>query len=254
MGTTTYCSNCGRKSTGAFCRGCGAVLKSARCPECNVQLEPGTLYCSSCSHDLRIRRSSQLFWPLVAAAAGAGLVIIVAALRMGPPADANDQITLLPMPGATGAPPASPREAADQFFDRAMRAEESGDTTLARFASRMAIEAYRMLEVEDADTRFHIGLLSEITHDQEAVLAQADSIEIESPEHLFAPLLRAWVYEQRDDSADVHEAYRQFLDRYQSEMSVIRPEYEAHWPLVERFRDEARENGRRKRSEDSTSN
>jgi hypothetical protein len=243
MGTTTYCPNCGRKSGGTLCRGCGAVLRSTRCPECNVQLEPGMLYCSSCSHDLRTRRSSRLFWPLVATAAAAGIVIIVVALRMGPPSNANDQVTLLPMPGATDAPAASPREAADQFFDRAMRADASGDTTLARFAARMAIEAYRMLDVSDADTRLHIGLLSEITRDQEAVLAQADSIEMESPEHLFAPLLRAWVYEQRDDSAGIQAAYRQFQNRYQREMTMIRPEYEAHWPLVERFRDEARDNG-----------
>jgi len=243
MGTTSYCSNCGRESRGSFCRGCGAVLKSTRCPECNVQLEPGTLYCSSCSHDLRIKRSSRMFVPLVAAAAAAGIVIIIAALRMGPATDDSAGISLLPMPGPTTAPPGSPREAADQFFDRAMRAHENGDTVLATFAARMAIEAYGMLDAADADTRFHIGLLREITRDQEAVLAQADSIEIESPEHLFAPLLRAWVYQQRDDSESVQAAHRQFRDRYQREMTMIRSEYDAHWPLIERFRDEALAHG-----------
>ncbi|MEJ2238491.1 MAG: hypothetical protein P8X82_09365 [Gemmatimonadales bacterium] len=180
--------------------------------------------------------------PLVAAAAAAGLIIIVAALRMGPPTDPNAAISLLPMPGPTTGPPGSPREAADQFFDRAMRANENGDTVLATFAARMAIEAYGMLDAADADTRFHIGLLGEITRDQEAVLAQADSIEIESREHLFAPLLRAWVYEQREDSDAVQNAYRQFQNRYQREMTMIRPEYEAHWPLISAFRDEALKN------------
>lgn len=242
MGTTAYCSNCGRESRGSFCRGCGAVLKSGRCPECNVQLEPGTLYCSSCSHDLRIRRSSRMFLPLVAAAALAGIVTIVAALRMGPPNDANTGISLLPMPSPSTAPPASPREAADQFFDRAMRANENGDTALATFAARMAIEAYRMLDAADVDTRFHIGLLCEITREQEVVMAQADSIEIESPEHLFAPLLRARVYRQRNDSGRMQNVYRQFLNLYQREMTTIRSEYEAHWVLIRAFRDEALQN------------
>ncbi len=244
MGTTTSCANCGRESGGSFCRGCGAVLKAARCPECNVQLEPGTLYCSSCSHNLRIRRSSRLYWPLVAAAAATGLVIIVAALRMGPPTDRTANVSLLPLPRPTTTAPASPREAADQFFDRAMRAHEGGDTAVANFAARMAIEAYRMLEVSNVDTRFHIGLLCEITRDQQAILAQADSIEIESPEHLFAPLLRGWVYEQRGDSEGIQDAHSRFLNRYPGEMAMARPEYEAHWLLIEDFRDKALEEGR----------
>jgi hypothetical protein len=162
---------------------------------------------------------------------------------MGPPADPNANVSLLPLPRPTTTAPASPREAADQFFDRAMRAHGRGDTALATFAARMAVEAYRMLEISNVDTRFHIGLLCEITRDQEAMLAQADSIEIESPGHLFAPLLRGWVYEQRGDSKDIQDVYRRFLNRYPGEVAMARPEYEAHWLLIEGFRDTALEEG-----------
>jgi hypothetical protein len=103
----------------------------------------------------------------------------------------------------------------------------------------MALEAYAMLDDLDADARFHIGLLHQITGDHDAILAQADSIEAGTPNHLFSVMLRHRVHAGRGDSQNTQDAYRQFLVRYDGEMAQTRPEYQLHGPLIESFRVEA---------------
>jgi hypothetical protein len=240
MATTTRCSNCGRDASGNFCGSCGAALEGAPCPECNARLEPGALFCASCSHDLRVPRRSRMYWPLVAALAVAGIAVILVAVRMDPgPKSTHPTVPILPPRTAQTAQPLRPLQEADQFFDRAMRAYEGGDSAQARFAGRMALEAYASLNDLDADARFHVGLLHEITGDYDAMLAQADSIELTNPNHLFPPMLRHRVAVARGDYEGAQDAYRQFLARYDAEMAQKRPEYELHRNLIESFRREA---------------
>lgn len=240
MATTTRCSNCGRDASGNFCRSCGAALEGAPCPECNARLEPGALFCRSCSHDLRVPRRSRMYWPLITALAVAGLAVIIAALSMGPgPASTHPTVPILPPRAPETEQPLRPLQEAEQFFDRAMRAYEGGDSAQAHFAGGMALEAYAMLDDLDADARFHIGLLHEIDGDHNAILVQADSIELVSPNHLFSAILRHRVQSSIGDSAGTQEAYRQFLARYDSELAQMRPEYQLHRSLIEDFRVEA---------------
>ena len=237
---STTCSNCGHKASGNFCRSCGAALKGAPCPECNAQLKPGALYCHSCSHDLRARRSTKLYWLLITASAVTGVVLIVAALRMGSePISTHPTVPILPPRTAATAQPYRPLQEADQFFDRAMRAYESGDSAQAAFSGRIALEAYAMLDSLDPDARFHVGLLHQISGDYDAILAQADTIEIAFPTHLFAALLRYHVYRADGDSESIQEAVSQFLRRYDKEMAQARPEYALHENLIEGFKAEA---------------
>ena len=234
------CSNCGNEASGNFCRSCGAALKGAPCPECNAQLEPGALYCHSCSHDLRARRGTKLYWLLITASAVAGVVLIVAALRMGStPISTHPTVPILPPRTTATAQPYRPLQEADQFFDRAMRAYESGDSAQAAFSGRLALEAYAMLDSLDPDARFHVGLLHQISGDYDAILAQADTIELDTPTHLFALLLRDGVYLAREDVELAEDNYLRFLERYDSEIALGRPEYELHSTLLDTFRRKA---------------
>ena len=234
---STTCSNCGNEASGNFCRSCGAALQGAPCPECNAQLKPGALYCHSCSHDLRARRSSKLYWLLITASAVTGVVLIVVALRMGSePISTHPTVPILPPRTAATAQPYRPLQEADQFFDRAMRAYERGDSAQAAFTGRMALEAYASLDSLDADARFHVGLLHQIAGDYDAILAQADTIGLDTPTHLFAWLLRDRVYLARGDVELVEDNYLRFLERYDSEIALGRPEYELHSTLLDTFR------------------
>jgi tetratricopeptide (TPR) repeat protein len=181
-----------------------------------------------------------LYWLLITIAAVAGVMLIVAALRMGPgPISTHPTIPILPPRTAPTVQPYRPLQEADLFFDRAMRAYESGDSAQAAFAGRIALEAYAMLDGLDPDARFHIGLLHQISGDLNAMLAQADSIETTFPTHLFAALLRYRVYLADGDSEKAQAAVSQFTQRYDMEMAQARPEYELHENLIERFKADA---------------
>ena len=236
----TTCSNCGNEANGNFCRSCGAALKGAPCPECNAQLKPGALYCHSCSHDLRARHGARLYWLLITVSAVTGVVLIVAALRMGStPISTHPTVPILPPQTAATEQPYRPLQEADQFFDRAMRAHESSDSIQADFTGRMALEAYATLDSLDVDARFHVGLLHQIAGDYDAILAQADTIELATPTHLFALLLRERVYLALGNDALVAENYRLFLERYDGEITLGRPEYELHAMLLDGFKHKA---------------
>jgi hypothetical protein len=181
-----------------------------------------------------------MYWPLVTALTVTGIAVIVVALQMGPgPTSTHPTVPIVPPRTAATAQPLRPLQEAEQFYDRAMRAYESGDSAQATFAGRMALEAYANLSNLDADARFHIGLLHQITGNHNAILAQADSIEVATPNHLFSVMLRHRVHAGRGDSGGAQDAYKQFLVRYDDEMVQGRPEYQLHGPLIESFRIEA---------------
>jgi hypothetical protein len=120
-----------------------------------------------------------------------------------------------------------------------MRAAESGDSAQAAFSGRIALEAYATLESLDADARFHVGLLHELAGDYDAILAQADTIEADTPTHLFALLLHDRVYQARGNNELVAGNHLRFLELYDSEMALGRPEYGLHSTLLDTFKHEA---------------
>ncbi|UCD24437.1 MAG: hypothetical protein JSW51_00520 [Gemmatimonadota bacterium] len=124
-----------------------------------------------------------------------------------------------------------------------MRAHEGGDLAQAKFASRLALEAYASLDSLDADARFHIGLLHQIGGNQAAILAQADTIQQLVPTHLFALLLRDRVFAARGDDSLVADTYSRFLEHFAGEIALGRPEYEMHSALLNAFRRRALSTG-----------
>ncbi|NIR43248.1 MAG: hypothetical protein GWN99_17875, partial [Gemmatimonadetes bacterium] len=81
--------------------------------------------------------------------------------RDQPPAQPIDITDVGSGVGATAepTPPLTGRMAADQLFNQAMSAYESGDSILARQFIPTAISAYRSLDELDLDARYHIALL-----------------------------------------------------------------------------------------------
>ncbi|MEE8134667.1 MAG: hypothetical protein V3T56_06395 [Gemmatimonadales bacterium] len=135
----------------------------------------------------------------------------------------------------------TPREQADRLFDRTMREHEAGNADQVAFFAPMALQTYEMLGPLDNDARYHVGLINAIIGETEAALAQADSLEIETAGHLFAPMLRTGVYQALGQNAEgVQRSYAAFLEKYETEMARGRPEYQTHSSAVSNFLEEAR--------------
>jgi hypothetical protein len=240
----SYCPNCGEPASGNFCTGCGVALRGARCPKCSSQLPSGSKFCNNCGHALGAAEGTGSYTPVIVIAAAVVVLVAVVMVTVGPfgPKPPSSQTTPAIQevnPAVSSFPAGTPRGEADRYFDQAMRAYEGGDSTRATFAGGLALGAYAELPEQDADTRFHMGLLHQIRGDYDAILAQADSIEQSNPHHLFAFLLRHRVYTQRNDSQSVNDVYRDFLEAYDVEIATGKEEYLAHGRLIEEFRTEA---------------
>jgi hypothetical protein len=183
------------------------------------------------------------------ATVGAVVVLGVAALftigPFGPRARADrvaaglTQAPSAQAPAVSINPVGTPRSEADRLFDQAMRAHEGGDSMQAASVGSMAVGAYSRLPNQDADARFHVGLLHEITRNSDAILVQADSIALSSPSHLFTYLLRHRAHSLSGNSEAADDIYRGFLEVYDLEITTGRQEYEAHARLIETFRNRA---------------
>ena len=177
----------------------------------------------------------------VAAVVVLGVTALFTIGPFGPESRAGQVAPGLPQAPSTlpTLPAATPRSEADRFFDEAMRAHEAGDSTRAASVGSMAVGAYSRLQERDADARFHVGLLHEITRNYDAILAQADSIVLSHPNHLFTYLLRHRAHTWSGNSQAANDAYRGFLEVYDLEIATGRQEYEAHAGLIETFRNRA---------------
>jgi len=240
----SYCSNCGEPASGNFCTNCGVALRGARCPKCSNQLQSGSKFCNKCGHALGAKEGTGSYMPVIVTAAAIVVLVVVMMVTVGPfgpkaPASQAAPPAQEVNPAVSSFPVGTPRGEADRYFDQAMRAYEGGDSARAAFAGGLALGAYAELPEQDADTRFHMGLLHQIRGDYEAILVQADSIEQSNQNHLFAFLLRHRVYKQRSDSQSVNDIYREFLEAYDVEIATGKEEYLAHGRLIEEFRAEA---------------
>ena len=131
----------------------------------------------------------------------------------------------------------TPREQADRLFERIAQASEQGDTVRVAFFVPMALSAYSRLGQLDNDARYHFGFILLAAGNGAGALAQADSIALSAPKHLFSSILRQSVA----DDATALNAYSEFLENYDREMAAGRPEYLEHDRLIKAFRTEARE-------------
>ena len=138
--------------------------------------------------------------------------------------------------GRPGAPPdisqMSPRERFFRLHDRVMGAAQSGDTASANRFAPMAIAAYGMLDSVDIDARYHAGALYIQSGALPAALALADSIQTEAKDNLLGDLLRLEVAQARKDQAAESRFGKAFLDHYDAQLGLRRPEYEEHKAML----------------------
>lgn len=133
----------------------------------------------------------------------------------------------------------SPEERATRLFNRVMRLDQAGAADSVVFFVPMALQAYAMIPAQDADSRYHIGLIHLVGDDAAGALAQADTIHLFAPAHLFAFVLRGEVAKRAHDPAALQRAYADFRRHERDERARGRPEYQDHAAQLDAFSREA---------------
>jgi hypothetical protein len=254
------CPACGAPATGNFCSSCGAGLAPRDCTRCQAHLSPGARFCHRCGlaapgapADLAPTRE-RVAWRV----AGVLCVVLVGAIvfqvaRGAPRPVAPDMANAGAAAGQATSPDAaggaagpapdisqmSPRERFDRLFNRVMSAAEQGDSAqVARFTP-MALGAYAQLDSVDTDARYHAAVLRIQSGDLAGALALADTVQADSPGHLFGYLIRGGAAEARGDTAALARAERDFLAHYDAEMKAQRVEYLEHRAALDEFKRQA---------------
>jgi mono/diheme cytochrome c family protein len=129
----------------------------------------------------------------------------------------------------------SPREAADQLFNRVMMAREQGDLAEARRFAPMAVEAYGRVAALDDDAHYHLGQIHVTAGDLESARREIAILRQAAPDHLLALILTHDVAAQTDDPPAARRAAAAFATAYAAEIATKRPEYEAHRTTIEDF-------------------
>ncbi len=255
------CPACGAPATGNFCSSCGAGLAPRDCARCQAHLSPGARFCHRCGQaapgaapaDLTPNRE-RVAWRVAGVLCVVLVGTIVFKVARGAPAPVAPDMAnpgaassqTMSSAGAAGAPGAapdisqmSPRERFDRLFNRVMAAAEQGDSAQVGRFTPMALGAYAQLDSVDIDARYHAAVLRIQSGDPVGALALADTIQTESPGHLFGDLIRGGVAEARGDTAARARAQRDFLAHYDAEMKAKRVEYLEHGPALDEFKRQA---------------
>jgi len=163
------------------------------------------------------------------------------------------EISDRPDPGVAGAPPGgglgpapnvdlssmTPRQAADNLFNRVMQAVANGDTTEATNFLPMAIAAYDMARPLDEDGFFHLSLLQRAGQDQGAALQSALDGLSTNPDHLLNLYGAAEASIALGDSLGARGYYERLLAAWDREIAADRLEYVEHEPLLPLIREDA---------------
>jgi len=235
---TAHCPECGTPANGLFCFNCGAAIGQEACPSCRGMSRMGSKYCTVCGAVMHpgFRDRLRQFAPwLIGGTTFA--VILIGILRPDPkPA---------PAPQGLGAPPAAttapalpdlstmtPRERFDRLYQRVITAAQAGDQATVQRFTPMAVAAFGQLDRVDADARYHLAMLQLHVGDLRGADAQADSIRILEPTHLFGYVIGAAVAGWTKDEARRATMYRAFLTRYDAEIATKKPEYLEHQAML----------------------
>lgn len=240
------CSACQTEASGAYCPTCGAPLDGATCKTCEAPLIAGAHYCTQCGDAVRERGSAVSTY-----ATSAVLLILALALivpRLGGGRAAAD-LPLQPAGGmmgtgtmGTGTPPpltGTPREQADQLFNRVMQARAMGAVEEVRFFLPMAVAAYRQAGELDWDGLYHLSVLEAEAGELATALATAMRILEDEPDHLLALGAAARVADSLGDTAAAGRFYQRLLDAFETESAQPRPEYAEHSLILPEYRAEA---------------
>ncbi len=129
-------------------------------------------------------------------------------------------------PPAGPSPVQNPRMVADQLFNRAMTAHESGQTQQAAVFLPEAIAAYQELGSLDADGLFHLALLQLAVGNAGEARATSDRILATAPNHLLGLAAAAQASEQSAPN-EAKEFWQRYLDAYDEQQGTA-PEYGHH--------------------------
>ena len=245
------CPSCGAAASGRFCSSCGRPLGESACPGCGKPVAAGARFCSHCGVAVSGSVAGARPTPRTPISRGALVVVALTFVigiativwLLGTPAP---QSTAAPAIGAAPIAPdisdLNPRERFQRLADRVQTALESGNEPEATRFLPMTEDAYAMLLPgdRDIDARFHIALLRAQSGNPAGARAEIDTILARVPDHLFGHYLTAVVADREARTADARAAREAFLAAYESQLASGLPEYDAHLPLLEQFRQQAR--------------
>lgn len=263
--TPPPCPNCSAPASGRFCASCGVPLEGAACTACGAPLSAGARFCHRCGTPAGTaaaapRRadppgagiSNALPWA-VASIALLAVVALVAGQRFGtrgaPPSDGAAIAGTVDDGGGSApalAPRApdisnmSPRERAARLFNKIMVLDEAGKKDSVAFFSVMGISAFQMLDTLDADARYDMGRIGEVSGALPVAKAQADTILAHAPTHLLGLILAARTARLAGLESEARAYDARFLAAEPAELRKGLPEYEAHRADIERALTEAR--------------
>ena len=240
---TKTCPACRTSADGRFCSACGYPLEGAACAACAGPLVPGASFCHHCAAPVgaamvRTRGPApgagggRVPWMVGGVALLAMIVLVAAqAARSDPSAGgavASSMGTAEPVVRGPDLSTMSPRERADRLFNRVMSYHERGLSDSVAFFADMGISAYRMLPALDADARYDMGRIAEVSGDAVLARAQADSILRESPTHLLGLTLGARAARMTADARAARDFDRRLLAAESAERRKELPEYQRH--------------------------
>jgi hypothetical protein len=259
----TTCTSCGAPVSGRFCSSCGAATGPRSCASCHAELSPQARFCHRCgtpagtpagaAPNVTPRREARGPWIVAGAiiVVGLGGILALVAKENRPVAPDMANAGNAGPGGAAAAPftgpgvPAgrapdisqmSPKERFARLNDRVMQAAEAGDTAFVGNFTPMALGAYAQLDTVDIDSRYHAAMLHAGVKDYPAALALADTIAAESPNNLFADLIRATVAKEKGDDATFRRERAKFLQHFDAEIAKPRDEYQEHRAVLDAFR------------------
>jgi len=140
------------------------------------------------------------------------------------------------------APPAiqSPRMVADELFNRAMMAHETGQAQQAAALLPEAIAAYRRLEPLDADGLFHLASLELAAGNDAEARATSNRILAQAPNNLLA-LATAARASEKSAPNEAKELWQRYLDSFDEQQRGRVPEYAHHQQMFPMLNQRANE-------------
>jgi hypothetical protein len=139
------------------------------------------------------------------------------------------------------APPSvqSPRVVADQLFNRAMTAHETGQAQQAASFLPEAIAAYQKLEPLDSDGLFHLAMLQLVVGNEGEARATSNRILIDAPNHLLG-LAAAAQASEKSAPSDAKQLWQRYLDAHDEQQGRA-PEYAHHQRMFPMLSERANE-------------
>jgi hypothetical protein len=235
---TAHCPECGTLATGRFCFSCGAAVGEETCPSCHGSSRLGSRYCTVCGATMHpgLRDRLQQFAPWLIGGSMFAVLLVGIFRPLGQAAPEPQGLGAPPQAASVPTPPdlstMSPRERFNRLYQRVITAAQSGDQATVKQFTPMAVAAFGQLDRVDPDARYHLAMLELHVGDLTGADAQADSLRMLEPRHLFGYVIGAAVASWTKDDARRVTMDRAFLTRYDAEMATKKPEYLEHQAML----------------------